>query len=118
MDFEIREGDRVQARMTDGDNVVMVSEFTVTGTDGGVVTGSPIGPLGDGWSIELIRRGDPLLPTTPSELAVWLVEDQTTPVRVIGPLSGVWQTAQGRRIDPADVLHWEAWQDPEEAPTT
>lgn len=110
MEFDIRVGDRAQARKQAGADVA-VTEFTVTGIEGGVFDGSPLGPLGEGWEFELIRRGDPALPTTLSDLAVWLVESRTEPTRVVGPMAGVWQTQQGRRIEPADVLAWEPWQD-------
>ena len=113
----IEPGDRVQARKTvDGD--VAATEFTVLTIDGGVVTGSPVGPLdeADGWTFELTRKGDPGLPTTLSDLAVWTIQERTEPTRVVGPVAGIWQTPQGQRIDPADVLAWEPWVDPAEEP--
>lgn len=112
MEFTIAVGDRVQARKSAGDDVA-TTEFTVTGIEGGAYDGSPLGPVetADGWSVELIRRGDPAMPTTMADIAVWLVENRTEPCRVFGGPAFGWQTPQGRRIDPADVLHWEAWRE-------
>ncbi len=114
MQFMIAVGDRVQARKSANDDVA-TTEFTVTAIQGGAFAGSPLGALNtaDGWTVELIRRGDPAMPDTMADIAVWLVENRTEPCHVFGSPAFGWRTADGRSIDPADVLHWEPWVEPE-----
>lgn len=110
MTFTIEAGDFVQARKGTSAGVAVV-EFTVTAISGGVYEGSPLGSLdtADGWGFELIQKGTPNLPTVLSDLAVWTVQNRTEPTRVVGPVAGVWQTPQGVRVNPGDVLRWETW---------
>lgn len=112
MEFTIQSGDLVQARMMTAEGVA-VTEFTVTSIEGGTFTGSPLGALsvGDGWSFELCRKGDPGLPVVFSMLAAWLVQDRSVPVKIIGPDEGIWREPSGARVYPQDVLAWVPWGD-------
>lgn len=103
-------GDFVQARLGSNQSIAIV-EFTVTGIEEDAYIGSPLGLLhvAYGWSFEVIRKGDPGLPSTLSDLAVLLTTDQGRALRVFGPIAGSWQTETGTRINPADVLAWEHW---------
>jgi len=113
MEFTIVVGDRVQARKSAGDDVA-TTEFTVTAIEGGAFDGSPLGALdpAEGWTVELIRRGDPSMPEGMADIAVWLVQERTEPCHVLGAPGFGWRTVDGRPIDPADVLHWEPWVEP------
>lgn len=116
MEFEIRVGDKVQARLVNGDDIAVVSEFVVQEINGDTIVGCPIGNIGPEWIVELIRRGEVTLPETLSDLAAWLVTSPSQPTRIVGPIAGTWQTSQGVKVDPADVLEWMPWAElpPEE----
>ena len=110
--FEIVAGDRVQARKSSGEDIA-VMEFTVTEVTDGVYAGSPLGPIdeADGWTFELIKKGNPALPETLSDLAAWTVNNPGEVIRIVGPIAGIWQTPEGLRIDPTSVLDWVYWAD-------
>ena len=116
MEFSISPGDSVQARKSSASGIAIV-EFVATTVTAGAVDGSPLGELleADGWTFELIRKGDPSLPTTISDLAAWTVQDRTAPTRIVGPTSGGWQTIDGQPVNPLDVLGWQHWADYEES---
>lgn len=111
MEFVIEVGDTVSARKETPQGIIPL-EYVVTGLSHGV-HGSPLGPLteADGWSFEVIRKGDPGLPQTLSDLAAWTVFDRTKPIRIIGPVDGVWQIPGGARVNSESVLGWMPWAD-------
>ena len=107
MEFEIVAGDQVQARKETPQGVIPL-DFTATAVEDGVISGSPLGPLdpADGWTFELVRKGDPGLPNTLTDMVMWIESQRAFPIHVVGPVGGNFLTPQGERIDPATVLAW------------
>lgn len=110
--FVIEEGDTVQARKHTPQGVIPL-EFTVTTITEGIIGGSPLGDLDpeDGWTFEIVRKLDPGLPATLSDLAVWTIYDPVEPIRTVGPTGGVWSLPGGGTLDPSIVLAWMPWAD-------
>lgn len=111
-DVTIEAGDRVHARKETPEGVIPL-EFEVTAVTAGVVSGSPLGDLdpADGWSLEVTWKADPGLPETLSDLAAWTIYSPTAPIRILGPIDGVWRVNAGPTLDPHAVLAWQQWAD-------
>lgn len=108
----VEAGDFIQARKETPNGIISL-EFTVTEVDDSGVSGSQLGDLeeSEGWSFEVITKGDPHLPTTLSDLAIVLQFSPSSVVRAVGPLNGSWISSEGHRIPVESVLAWEPWAD-------
>lgn len=108
MTVVIEPGDFVQARKG-GDGDVAVLEFHVTSHEDGVLTGSLLGPLAeaDGWTFELISKGEIALPTSLTKITAWTRENRTEAVALVGPVGGMWLDERGVGYSSAQILAWE-----------